>query len=67
MKEINMRLYGRWTSYIYMKWNKETSCNCFQWSGEELRGTDNEGNVTNVQYKPNWNCHYESPCLMNIS
>jgi hypothetical protein len=21
----------------------------------------NEGDLTNVQYKPNWNCHYESP------
>jgi hypothetical protein len=25
-----------------------------------LRGIDNGGNVNNVQYKSNWNCHYES-------
>jgi hypothetical protein len=23
--------------------------------------TDGRGNVTNEQYKPNWNCHYEYP------
>jgi hypothetical protein len=30
---------------------------------------DNWGNVNNVQYKPNWNCHYEvlPSCIMNIS
>jgi hypothetical protein len=26
-----------------------------------LRGRDNRGNVTNVQYKSNRNCPYESP------
>jgi hypothetical protein len=26
-----------------------------------LRGRDDGGNVTKVQYKSNWNCHYESP------
>jgi hypothetical protein len=25
------------------------------------RGRDDRGDVTNVQYKSNWNCHYESP------
>jgi hypothetical protein len=29
--------------------------------GRELRGRDNGGNVNNVQYKSNQNCHYESP------
>jgi hypothetical protein len=29
IKEIKVRAYGRWTSY--MKKNKETSCNCFKW------------------------------------
>jgi hypothetical protein len=33
----------------------------FKWEGRGLRGRDDEGNVTNVQYKSNWNCHYESP------
>jgi hypothetical protein len=27
----------------------------------ELKQRDNGGNVTNVQYKPNYNCHYKSP------
>jgi hypothetical protein len=35
--------------------------------GRELRGRGYESNVNNVQYKSNWNCHYESPCIMNIS
>jgi hypothetical protein len=36
------------------------------WRG--LRGRDDGANVNNVQYKSNWNCHYESsPCIMNIS
>jgi hypothetical protein len=30
-------------------------------------GQDDWGDPTNVQYKPNWNCHYESPCITNIS
>jgi hypothetical protein len=28
--------------------------------GRKLRGGEDEGDLTNVQYKPNWNCHYES-------
>jgi hypothetical protein len=28
--------------------------------GSGLRGRDDEGSVTNVQYKSNQNCHYES-------
>jgi hypothetical protein len=35
--------------------------------GRGLRGRDDGGNVNNVQYKSNQNCHYESPCIMNIS
>jgi hypothetical protein len=30
-------------------------------SGRGLMGRDDGGNVTNIQYKPSWNCHYESP------
>jgi hypothetical protein len=26
-----------------------------------VRGRDDEGNVNKAQYKPNQNCHYESP------
>jgi hypothetical protein len=29
--------------------------------GRGLTGRDNGGNVNNIQYKSNWNCHYESP------
>jgi hypothetical protein len=29
--------------------------------GRNLRGRDGGGNVTNVQYKSNQNCHYEFP------
>jgi hypothetical protein len=60
MKEIKVIVCGWWTSYTYMKQNKETSCNCFKWGGEGLRGRDG-GSVTNVQYKSNQNYHYESP------
>jgi hypothetical protein len=38
MKEAKAMVYGRWTSYTYMKWNKETSFNCFKWGGEEVEG-----------------------------
>jgi hypothetical protein len=55
MKEIKMRVYGGWTSYTYMKQNKETSCNCFKWGGERVGRRDDWGDITNQ------NCHYESP------
>jgi hypothetical protein len=29
--------------------------------GIGLRGRDSRGDLTNVQYKPTWNCHNESP------
>jgi hypothetical protein len=29
--------------------------------GRGLKGRDDGGNVNNVQYKSNWNCHYRSP------
>jgi hypothetical protein len=29
--------------------------------GRELRGRDDGGDLINVQYKPIWNCHNESP------
>jgi hypothetical protein len=28
---------------------------------------DGEHDLANVQYKPVWNCHSESPCTMNIA
>jgi hypothetical protein len=30
-------------------------------AGKGLRGRDNGGNLTNVQYKSNQHCHYEAP------
>jgi hypothetical protein len=29
--------------------------------GWGLRGREDRGDLTNAQYKPNHNCHYESP------
>jgi hypothetical protein len=53
-------VYGRWTSYTYMKQNKETPAITLSGVGRG-RGRETMGMVTNVQYKSNWNCHYESP------
>jgi hypothetical protein len=51
-----------WMDFIYyMKQNKETSCNCFEWGGEGVKGERPWGDLTNVPYKPIWNCHNESP------
>jgi hypothetical protein len=39
------------------------------WGEEGLKGRDDRGNVKNVQYKSNQNCHYKSPLYneyMNI-
>jgi hypothetical protein len=57
---------GIWTSYTYMKQNKETSRNCFKWDGEGMEGRESGGELTNVQCKPNWNCHNEPPCTIKI-
>jgi hypothetical protein len=35
--------------------------------GRKLRGRVGEGDVTSVQYKLIWNCHYESSCTTNVS
>jgi hypothetical protein len=53
MSEINVRVYGGWTSYTYMKEtlgrkpsmleegvSKETSCNCFKWGSEGVKGEE---------------------------
>jgi hypothetical protein len=36
-------------------------------AGRGSRGTDDGGDLTNVQYKPIQNCHYECPYITNIS
>jgi hypothetical protein len=38
MMEIKVRVYGGWTSYTYMKKNKETSCDCVKWGREVVEG-----------------------------
>jgi hypothetical protein len=47
--------------YIPM-WNWTKKPLAIALSGVEwrLRGRNDGGNVNNVQYKSNWNCHYES-------
>jgi hypothetical protein len=47
MKEIKVRVYGRWTSYTCMKQKKKISCNCFN-VGRGLKGRDDGDKVTNV-------------------
>jgi hypothetical protein len=46
VKEIKVRVYGGWTSYTYMKRNKETSCNCFKWGREGFEGERRWGQCT---------------------
>jgi hypothetical protein len=44
-------------------WNrtKKSLAIALSGTGRVLRGRDDGGNVNNVQYKSNWNCHYEFP------
>jgi hypothetical protein len=54
--------------YLYETEQKKPLAVALSAAGKELRGRNNGGDVTNVQYKPNQNCHYEShPCIMFIS
>jgi hypothetical protein len=50
-------------------WNRTKKPLAIALSGvrRRLRGRDDGGDVTNVQYKSNWNCHCESPHTMYIS
>jgi hypothetical protein len=45
------------------KWNrtKKPLVIALSGAGKRLRGRNDEDNVTNVQYKSNWNCHHEFP------
>jgi hypothetical protein len=38
-----------------------TSYNCFKWGREEVEVGRWWGDLTNVQYKPIWNSHNDSP------
>jgi hypothetical protein len=40
---------------------KKTFAIALSGAGRWLRRKDGGDNVTNVQYKPTWNCHYEYP------
>jgi hypothetical protein len=44
-------------------WNRTKKPLAIALSGEgrEMKGRDDGGNLTNVQYNPNYNFHYESP------
>jgi hypothetical protein len=48
--------------FIYcMKYNNETSCNCFKWGRKRVAGDSWwGGNLINVQCKTIQNCHNES-------
>jgi hypothetical protein len=48
MKDIKVRVY---IDGIQIPINKETSFKCSQWCREGVSGSDNGGNVTNIQYK----------------
>jgi hypothetical protein len=54
MKKMKVKECGWWTSYIYMKqqWNLLQVLEVGRHSG---------GDLTNVQYKPIWDHHNESP------
>jgi hypothetical protein len=46
MKEIKVRAYGQWTSYTYMKYNKEILAIALSGVGKRLRGVMTIGIVT---------------------
>jgi hypothetical protein len=53
--------------YLYETELKKPPATALSEVGRGLRGRDNGGNVNSVQYRSNWNCHYESPHIMNVS
>jgi hypothetical protein len=60
VKEIKVRVYGGWTSFIYFyEIEQRNLAIALSGAGKELRGRDSKGDLTNVQYKPIWNCHSE--------
>jgi hypothetical protein len=65
MKEIRVRVYGRWMSYTY-ETEQRNLVIALSRAGRELRGREDGGDLSNVLYKSNHNCHYESPHIRNI-
>jgi hypothetical protein len=49
--------------FIYLLWNrtKKSLVIALYGAGRRLRGREDGGDVNNIQWKPNWNCHYEFP------
>jgi hypothetical protein len=42
---------------------KKTLAIAFSGMGRALMGREDGDDLTNVQYKPNWNCHYKYPTV----
>jgi hypothetical protein len=55
-----VRQYGWWTSCTH-EIEHEMSWNCFKWDGEGTAWWDSGDDLSNIQYKSNWNCLNESP------
>jgi hypothetical protein len=51
--------------YLYETELKKTLPIALGGVGRGLRGRDDDGNVNNVQYKSDWNCHFRSPSQCN--
>jgi hypothetical protein len=66
MKKTKVKLYDGCNIPIQNRTKKSLAI-ALNGAGRRLRGRDDGGNVNNVQYKFNWNCHYESPRIMNMS
>jgi hypothetical protein len=46
---------------LIWNWTKRPLAIALSGAGWGSRGRDGEGHITNVQYKPFWNCHNEYP------
>jgi hypothetical protein len=58
--KIKVRVYGWWTSYTYRNRTKKPLAIALSGAVRGLRRRDDGGDVANVRYKPNQNCHCES-------
>jgi hypothetical protein len=58
--EIEQRTYDELHILIWNR-TKKPLVIALSGAGGELRGRDDGGDLTNVPYKPNQNCNYESP------
>jgi hypothetical protein len=62
MKEIKVRVYTVDVLHMLI-WNRTKKPLATALSGVRVvfEGERGWGDLTDGQYKPNWNCHYESP------